>query len=85
VALTKRVELLFDPGAYKRLEELAESKTQSVASLIRSAVERMYLQPTLEQKKAALKRLVSANTDFGEWEEVKASMERERVREIEAS
>lgn len=84
VSLTKRVELLFDPKLYDHLEELAQSRGESVAALIRSAVARQYLQPSLEKKRAAFKNIVGEDMDFGSWEEVKSSIEKEVVKHFEA-
>ncbi len=84
MTLTKRVELLFDPQAYKRLEELAKSRNRSVANLIRSAVERQYLQPSLQEKLAAARAITSQEIDIGSWEAVEKSIEREIVKHVEA-
>lgn len=83
--LTKRVELLLDPAQYAFLEEIARSRKESVGALIRRAVTREYLQPTREQKRAALQRLLAQETDFGTWEEAKRDIGREAVKEIDAS
>ena len=85
MGLTKRVELLFDPKLYDHLEELAQSRGESVAALIRSAVARQYLQPSLEKKRAAAKAIISQEIDVGSWEEVKASIEKEVVKHFGAS
>ncbi len=83
--LTKRVELLLDPAQYALLEEMARARKESVGALIRRAVTREYLQPTREQKRAALQRLLAQNTDLGTWEEAKRDISREVVKELEAS
>ncbi len=83
--LTKRVELLLDPAQYALLEEIARSRKESIGALIRRAVTREYLQPTREQKQAAVDRLLAQETDFGTWEEAKRNIGREVVRELEAS
>lgn len=85
MALTKRVEVLFDPRDYKLIEELARSKGLTVGALVRQAVEQQYLQPTLEQRRAAVKWLLSQEVDLGTWEEAKAAIEREVVKHFEAS
>ncbi len=85
MALTKRVELLLEPGQYTRLEEIAKARKESVGALIRRALEREYLQPTREQKRAALERLLRQQVDFGDWEQVENDISREVVRELEAS
>ena len=69
--LKKRVEVLFDPKQYAALQEIARCQSTSVGALIRHAVERTYLQPTREEKLAAVQRIVSQNIDWGSWETVK--------------
>jgi len=76
MSLTKRVELMFDPEDYARLEEIARSRGESVAALIRRAVESYYLQPDLEKKHKAVQYIISQETDFGSWEEVKEAIGR---------
>ena len=85
MSLTKRVEVLFDPEQYKLVERIARSRGETVGALVRRAVEQQYLGPTLEERKAAVHRLISQEIDFGSWEEIKAELERAKVREIEAS
>lgn len=85
MALTKRVELLLDPEQYARLEEIAKARQESVGALIREAVAREYLQPAQEQKRAALRRLLRQQVDFGPWEQAKKAIGREVVKELEAS
>ena len=85
VALTKRVELLLDPEQYARLERIARARGESVGALIRQAVAREYLQPLQEQKRAALRRLLQQEIDFGSWERAKKDIGREVVKELEAS
>lgn len=85
MALTKRVELLLEPAQYARLEEIARVRKESVGSLIRRAVAREYLQPALEQKRAALQRLLAQRVDFGSWERAKKDIVGEVIKELEAS
>lgn len=85
MALTKRVELLLDPEQYARLERIARARRESVGALIRQAVAREYLQPLQEQKRAALRRLLQQEIDFGSWERAKKDIGREVVKELEAS
>lgn len=82
--LKKRVEVLFEPSEYRRLEELAQAKRRSVGSLLREAVERLYLQPSREERLRAVERLVSQNYEFGSWEEVKEEILRGKMPRIEA-
>ena len=69
--LSKRVEVLFDPQQYERLEREARRRGESVGSLVRGAVEREYLLPSREERQAALRELVSIKLDIGSWEEAK--------------
>lgn len=85
MALNKRVELLFEPAQYARLEEIARARKESVGALIRRAVALEYLQPMQDQKRAALLRLLAQEVDFGSWEEAKKHIGGEVVKELEAS
>ncbi len=69
--LSKRAEILFDPKQYAELECEARRCGKSVGSLVREAVEREYLLPSREERKAALKELLSIRLDIGSWEEAK--------------
>ena len=71
MGLTKRVELLFEPRQYALLEQIAKREKESVAALIRSGVEKVYLLDAEQERRAAFKRLASEEIDFGSWEEVK--------------
>jgi hypothetical protein len=82
--LSKRVEILFDPKQYAELECEARRRDKSVGSLVREAVERLYLQPSREERLQAVERLVSQNFDFGSWEEVKEEIIRGKIPRIEA-
>lgn len=82
MALTKRVELLLDPKQYAQLEKIARARKESVGALIRQALEREYLQPTLEERREAAAWLLSQETNFGDWEQVKQAIIDEKTREI---
>jgi hypothetical protein len=69
--LSKRVEVLFDPKQYTELERVARRDGKSIGCLVRDAVEREYLLPSREERKAALKELLSIKLDIGSWEEAK--------------
>ena len=69
--LSKRVEILFDPKQYASLEEEARRREKSVGALVREAVEREYLAPSRQERKAALKEFLSIRLDIGSWEEAK--------------
>ncbi len=85
MATARAVRVLFDAQEYQRLELLAKSQGASVATLVRKAVERQYLQPSVEQKQAALNHLVAQTLDFPSWEELKKEIEQEKIRGFEAT
>lgn len=84
MALKRRVEVLFDAEKYEKLERIAHIKRQSVAALIRKAVEEEYLQPELAEKRRAVEELLHLNIPVGTWEEVKEALVKERSRHFEA-
>lgn len=57
--LQKRVEVLFDEKEYRRLEEIAREKRQSVGSLVRDAVARYVTHPTAEERQRAWEEFLS--------------------------
>ena len=85
--LKKRVEILFEPLEYRRLEEVARARKRSVGSVVREAVERYVLEPTQEEKRRALEWIASQTFGDigGDWEQVKEEIAEERMREIEKS
>lgn len=85
MALTKRVEVLFDPDQYARLEEVARTRGEPVAALIRRAVEREYVESSQEEKRKAVEVLLSEEIDVGSWEEVKEAIAQDIVKRLEAS
>ena len=70
MALTKRVEILFDPNEYRCLEQAAKVRGETVAALVRRAVTEKYVQADMEKRRAAAERLTNAQEDFS-WEEAK--------------
>ncbi len=83
MALTKRVEVLFDPEHYRVIEQLARAQGKTVGALVRKAVEQFYLKPTLEERKAAVQGLLSETSDLS-WEEAKRILETDVGRRFEA-
>ena len=85
--LKKRVEVLFEPAEYRRLEEIAHAGKRSVGSVVREAVEKYVLQPTQEQRRKAADWIASQTWEDigGDWEEVKREIIEERVRQIDKS
>ena len=84
MALTRRVEFLFDPDQYSRLEEIARSRGVSVAAVIRSAVDREHLRPALAEKRVAVEELLRIEAPVGTWEEVQEDMREQAGRQFEA-
>jgi len=82
VALTKRVEVLFDPDHYRVMEQLARSQGKTVGALVRKAVEQQYLWPTIEQRRAAVQELLSMESDIS-WEEAKKIIENDSGRRLD--
>lgn len=80
--LKKRVEVLFEPLEYHKLEEMAQAGRRSVGSLVREAVERYVLQPAREERRTALEWILSGEDDLGSWEELKGAISRGAAEEI---
>ena len=81
--LSKRVEVLFEPKQYASLEEEARRRGKSVGSLVRDAVERLYLAPSRQERLDAVKWLTSQNLDLPPWEKAKEIIIREQVRGLD--
>ncbi|MBI2916469.1 MAG: hypothetical protein HYY01_00600 [Chloroflexi bacterium] len=84
MALTKRVEVLFDPREYRLIAAIAQARGETVGALVRKAVELLYLKPTREERKAAVEALLSEQSDVT-WEEAKHVLETQVGRRFEAS
>ena len=84
--LERRVQVLFDPAQYASLEAEAASQKQSVAAIIREAVdERLRTRRTSKQE--ALARLFARADELPgigpiNWEEEKESFERDYLRDL---
>lgn len=83
--LTKRLEVLFDPGEFKILKKKAEEDGKSIAFIVREAVKEKIIDSSLMQKQKALKKLFSSGmeTPFDEWKEEKKRITKSRVKDIE--
>jgi len=71
------VEVLFPPEQFALLAEIASSQGKSIGSLIRQAVEAVYLSPHLDEKKAAAAWIIAQQMDWGDWEDLKKAIEDE--------
>ena len=83
--LNKRVEILFDPAEMEALRRQAKKARKSVGALIREAVKEKYLTPTRNERKEALRRLLSPERaiSFPSWRKVKKELEDSMRRRIE--
>lgn len=84
MVLKKRVEVLFEPGQYARLEKVARNAGESVGSLVRKAVERQYLQPTKDERRQAVEELLQMHLPVGDWGDVKEDLLKMRGADLEA-
>jgi predicted transcriptional regulator len=69
--LKKRVEILFEPSEYRRLEELAGASGRSVGSVVREAVAKYVLQPSDEERREAIEWFARQTGPVGTPEEIK--------------
>jgi hypothetical protein len=81
--LKKRVEVLFEPSEYHKLEEMAQAERRSVGSLVREAVEKYVLRPAREERHQALEWILSGEDDLGSWEELKEEILRAPIERLE--
>ena len=88
MALKKRVEVLFEPEKFSYLERKAKREKTSVGKLIREAVETVYLEKEVAERKAAIDRILAMEIDLGidwaetSWEEIEEQMAEDRYRDI---
>ncbi len=83
--LKKRVEVLFEPSEYRRLEEVARAEKRSVGSVVREAVEKYVLEPSQEEKRKALEWIIAQRGPVGSPEEIKETIVRSVAEQIERS
>ncbi|WP_152365680.1 hypothetical protein [Microlunatus speluncae] len=84
--LQRRVQILFDPAQYAALEDEARASKQSVAAVVREAVDER-LRRGQRSKEEALARLLAraeAHPNQGpiDWDEEKESFEREYLKDL---
>ena len=82
--LERRVQVLFDPSVYAALEQEAESQRQSVAALIREAVNDRLERTRISRRDALERLLASADADGPpiDWDAEKETFERESLRDL---
>ncbi len=73
MAKDKRVEVLFDPADYKRLDEVARREGKPVGAVIREAVAKYVVAPSEAEREAAWEDFFSIETgiDPGSPEDIK--------------
>jgi hypothetical protein len=81
------VQILFDPAQYTAFEQLARSEHRSVAAVVRETVDQR-LSSRRTARRAALERMIFSarqqeQSSMEDWEDVKASFEREHLEQIE--
>ncbi len=85
MSLTKRVEVLFEPGEYQQLERLARIRHESVGAVIRKAVRQDCLRPDQDRRRAAVDWLLAQQFDLPDWEVLKEEMADDIASHIEAT
>ena len=83
MALTKRVEILFDPEEYRMVAEIARARGVTLGALVRRAVEQIYLKPGLLQRQSAVEGMLTEQSEVT-WEEARNLLERKVGRRLEA-
>lgn len=73
MALTTRVQVLFEPSQVTRLQAIAEAEGRSLGALVRDAVDRVYLSGDRAARLAAVERMAAMSLPVADWEQ----MERE--------
>ena len=76
--LTKRVQILLSPEQFSCLKAIARSEGESVGSLVRHAIEDVYLRRAEQERLDAVRELGAMNLPVSDWEQ----MERESVAEL---
>lgn len=68
--LTKRLQLLLPPEQYHRAKLYAKKHKMSVAKVIRQAIDKMLMQRSPSEKKAALERLLTHELPVDDWKKM---------------
>jgi len=72
MALNKRAEILFSQEELEALRREADRRGVSLGELVREAVRKQYLQPSVERRRKALEFFTKGPVvDVGTWEEAK--------------
>ena len=73
----KRIEVMFSSEQIEYLQSIARSKGKSLESLVREAVEELYLERKKEERLEAVQRMAAMKLPVADWEQ----MERESMLE----
>jgi len=82
--LTKRLMILFEPGRYQQLEEVAKQRHCSIGALIRESVEKEVLAKGTASKSTKLEAaryLISMEEDVPDWDEIEKLITRGHLNE----
>ncbi len=75
---SKRVQVLLSPEQFSRLQAIARSEGESVGSLVRNAIEDVYLRRAEHERLDAVRQLGAMSLPVSDWEQ----MERESVADL---
>lgn len=80
--LTKKTTILFPPGLYQQLKDIARTFRTSVAELIRQAVIKQYLLSDKKHRLKAVKELAKIGGPVSDWETMEKEILTGKVRDI---
>ncbi len=78
MAVTKRTQILMEPGELRRLKAEARRRKKSVGALIREAVRETYFRETEQgsaDRIAAAKEIFNLNIELPDWPELEEEIE----------
>ena len=62
--VTERLEVRLDPEDRRKLEKLAEDEQRSLSETVRCLIDQAYQAYMLERRRAAVRRIATANVEF---------------------
>lgn len=72
--LDRRLQVLLDPGQYRRLEEHAARRGESVAALVREAIDERFPDERLDRRRAGELLLEARPMDVDDWTVMKEEL-----------